>query len=209
MYTWWRDAIREATFENIHTKKVLKGLQFGMILFIISEIMFFFAFFWAFFHSSVAPVYHIGGVWPPKVIVSINTYTIPLTNTIILLMSGATVTWAHNAVMLRSKKRTLIALMSTLILAILFTTFQSFEYLDSPFNISDNVYGSCFYMATGFHGFHVIVGTIALFVSFIRILLNHFTNEHHFGLESAIWYWHFVDTVWLFLFISVYWWQSR
>ena len=209
MYAWWRDIIREATFEDQHTAVVQKGLRLGMILFIVSEIMFFFAFFWAFFHSSVSPTYNIGGVWPPKAINTIDTFTIPLTNTFFLLTSGATVTWSHHALLSRAKKHTLISLILTLILASLFTGLQGLEYINAPFNISDGVYGSCFYLATGFHGFHVFVGTIALFVSFIRIILNHFTNRHHFGFESAIWYWHFVDVVWLFLFISVYWWSNR
>lgn len=209
MYTWWRDIIREGTFENKHSVAVQKGLRLGMTLFIVSEIMFFFAFFWAFFHSSIAPAYNIGGVWPPKAISTIKTFTIPLTNTFLLLTSGAAVTWAHHSLIVRAKKHTLIALISTLVLATLFTCLQGFEYINAPFNISDSIYGSCFYMSTGFHGFHVFVGTIALFVSFIRIILNHFTNKHHFGFESAIWYWHFVDVVWLFLFISVYWWGNK
>jgi cytochrome c oxidase subunit 3 len=209
MYTWWRDIVREATFEDTHTVTVQKGLRLGMILFILSEVVFFSAFFWAFFHSSIAPTYNIGGVWPPKAISTISTYTIPLTNTFILLTSGATVTWAHHALLIRAKKHTLIALIFTLILATLFTCLQGFEYLNAPFNISDGIYGSCFYLATGFHGFHVFIGTIAILVSFIRIILNHFTNKHHFGFEAAIWYWHFVDVVWLFLFINVYWWSNK
>jgi cytochrome c oxidase subunit 3 len=209
MYTWWRDVVREATFEDKHSIAVQKGLRLGMILFIVSEIMFFFAFFWAFFHSSIAPAYSIGGVWPPKAITTISTYTIPLTNTFILLTSGATVTWAHHALIARAKKHTIVALIYTLTLATLFTSLQGFEYVNAPFNISDGVYGSCFYMATGFHGFHVFIGTIALFVSFVRTILNHFTNRHHFGFEAAIWYWHFVDVVWLFLFINVYWWSNK
>jgi cytochrome c oxidase subunit 3 len=209
MYTWWRDIIREATFEDKHTVVVQKGLRLGMILFIVSEIMFFFAFFWAFFHSSIAPTYNIGGVWPPKAISIISTYTIPLTNTFLLLSSGATVTWSHHALLARAKKHTLVSLFLTITLASIFTCLQGLEYVNAPFNISDGVYGSCFFMATGFHGFHVFVGTIALLVSFIRIVLNHFTNKHHFGFESAIWYWHFVDVVWLFLFINVYWWSSK
>lgn len=180
-----------------------------MVLFIISEIMFFFAFFWGFFHSSIAPVFNVGGVWPPKAISIINTYTIPLTNTFFLLTSGITITWAHHALLSRAKKLTIIGLLLTIILAILFTTLQGLEYLNSPFNISDGIYGSCFYLSTGFHGFHVFVGTLALFISLIRLILNHFTNKHHFGFESAIWYWHFVDFVWLFLFINVYWWSSK
>lgn len=208
MYAWWRDVVREATYEDQHTYVVQRGLRLGMVLFIASEVMFFFAFFWAFFHSSLAPAFNIGGVWPPKCIVSMNTYTIPLTNTFILLSSGATVTWAHHAIILNAKKQTLVGLLYTLVLAFLFTYFQGLEYVSAPFNISDGIYGSCFYMATGFHGFHVFVGTVALLVSFIRIVFNHFTNTHHFGFESSIWYWHFVDVVWLFLFINIYWWGN-
>lgn len=209
MYAWWRDIIREATFEDTHTITVQKGLRLGMILFIASEVMFFFAFFWAFFHSSISPTYNIGGVWPPKAISTISTYTIPLSNTFILLTSGATVTWAHHAVLARAKKHSVIALIFTIGLAVLFTALQGLEYINAPFNISDGVYGSCFYMTTGFHGFHVFIGTVALFVSFIRLVLNHFTDKHHFGFEAAIWYWHFVDVVWLFLFINVYWWSNK
>jgi cytochrome c oxidase subunit 3 len=208
MFVWWRDIVREATYEEQHSFVVQRGLRLGMVLFIVSEIMFFFAFFWAFFHSSLAPVHNIGGVWPPKSVLVMDTYTIPLTNTVLLLSSGATVTWSHHAIVLNAKRQTLISLLFTLMLAILFTYFQGLEYVSAPFNISDSVYGSCFYMATGFHGFHVFVGTVALTVSFFRIILNHGTNTHHFGFESAIWYWHFVDVVWLFLFINIYWWGN-
>jgi cytochrome c oxidase subunit 3 len=206
MYTWWRDIIREATFEGHHTFAVQRGLRLGMILFIVSEVMFFFAFFWAFFHSSLSPTFNIGGVWPPEAITTIKTSGIPLTNTFFLLSSGATVTWAHHAVIVRAKKHALISLIFTIILAAIFTMLQGLEYVEAPFNITDSVFGSCFYMATGFHGFHVFIGTCALFVSFLRIVCNHFTSTHHFGFESAAWYWHFVDVVWLFLFITVYWW---
>ena len=208
MYVWWRDIVREATYEEQHTFIVQRGLRLGMVLFIISEVMFFFAFFWAFFHSSLSPVFNVGGVWPPKSIVAMNTYTIPLTNTFLLLSSGATITWSHHAIVLRAKRQTILSLIYTLVLAVLFTYFQGLEYVSAPFNISDSIYGSCFYMATGFHGFHVFVGTVAIFISFVRIVLNHSTNTHHFGFESAIWYWHFVDFVWLFLFINVYWWGN-
>jgi len=193
MYTWWRDVIREATFEDQHTFAVQRGLRLGMILFIVSEIMFFFAFFWAFFHSSLAPVFNIGGVWPPEDISPIQTSGIPLTNTFLLLSSGATVTWAHHAIIVRAKRQAVIGLIFTLFLAILFTSLQGLEYVEAPFCISDSVFGSCFYMATGFHGFHVFIGTLSLFVSLLRIVVNHFTPTHHFGFESAAWYWHFVD----------------
>ena len=206
MYMWWRDIIREATYEEQHTFAVQRGLRLGMILFIVSEIMFFFAFFWAFFHSSLSPAYNIGGIWPPIGIETIQTSGIPLTNTALLLSSGATVTWAHHAIIVRSKKQALIGLILTIILASIFTFFQGVEYFDAPFTISDSVFGSTFYMATGFHGFHVFVGTISLFVAFVRLVFNHMTSTHHFGFESAAWYWHFVDVVWLFLFVTVYWW---
>lgn len=209
MFLWWRDVIREATFEKHHNSVVQKGLRLGVILFIVSEVMFFFSFFWAFFHSSLSPSHNIGAVWPPKAIPPINPFTIPLTNTFILLTSGAAVTWAHHALKIRAKRHTIIALIFTLVLAILFTYLQIIEYINAPFNISDGIYGSCFYMLTGFHGFHVFVGTVALFCSFIRVILNHFTNTHHIGFESAIWYWHFVDVVWLFLFVIVYWWGGH
>jgi cytochrome c oxidase subunit 3 len=206
MYTWWRDVIREATFEEQHSFAVQRGLRLGMILFIVSEVMFFFAFFWAFFHSSLAPVFNIGGTWPPQAISSIPYSGIPLTNTFLLLSSGATVTWAHHAIVVRAKKHSIIALILTIVLAAVFTAFQGFEYVSAPFSISDSVFGSCFYMATGFHGFHVFVGTVSLFVSLMRCIYLHYTNTHHFGFESSAWYWHFVDVVWLFLFIAVYWW---
>ena len=206
MYLWWRDIVREATFEEQHTFAVQRGLRLGMVLFIVSEVMFFFAFFWAFFHSSLVPSPSIGGVWPPTSILPIESVGIPLTNTFLLLSSGATVTWAHHAIISRFKKQAVVSLLLTIILAIVFTILQVLEYCEAAFTISDSVFGSCFYMATGFHGFHVFIGTVCLLVSLIRLVLNHFTETHHFGFESAAWYWHFVDVVWLFLFIAIYWW---
>jgi cytochrome c oxidase subunit 3 len=208
MYVWWRDIVREGSFEGQHTFIVQKGLRIGMILFIVSEIMFFFAFFWAFFHSSFSPVPEIGGVWPPKEITLINPWEIPLLNTVLLLSSGATVTWAHHAIIAGDKKNALLSLLITILFAIIFTLFQLFEYFNSPFSISDSVYGSTFYLTTGFHGFHVFVGTCFLTVCLFRLYNYHFTRTHHFGFEAAAWYWHFVDVVWLFLFITVYWWGS-
>jgi len=208
MFCWWRDIIREGTFEGQHTKSVQTGLRMGVLLFIVSEIMFFFAFFWAFFHSSFNPNLAIGGVWPPAYITTLDPWQIPLLNTCLLLSSGASVTWAHHAIVGGSKFQASIALIITVILAVIFTGLQGFEYATAPFTISDGVYGSCFYLATGFHGFHVIIGTLFLMVCFFRLYLNHFTREHHFGFEAAAWYWHFVDVVWLFLFITVYWWGS-
>jgi cytochrome c oxidase subunit 3 len=205
---WWRDVVREATYEGHHTKRVQRGLRMGIGLFIVSEIIFFFAFFWAFFHSSLAPVYSIGGVWPPVGIEPINPWGIPFLNTLILLCSGFTLTWAHHALLAGGKKQSLIALGVTLSLAVIFTSLQAFEYKTASFSISDGIYGSVFYIATGFHGFHVLIGTIFLIVCTLRLIINHFSRTHHFGFEAAAWYWHFVDVVWLFLFVCIYWWGS-
>ena len=205
---WWRDVVREATYEGNHTLKVQKGLRLGISLFIVSEIIFFFAFFWAFFHSSLAPVFSIGGVWPPIGINVIDPWGVPFLNTLLLLCSGFTLTWAHHALVAKGKQQSLIALGFTLILALVFTSLQAFEYNTAPFSICDGIYGSVFYIATGFHGFHVIVGTIFLGVCAFRLILNHFTPTHHIGFEAAAWYWHFVDVVWLFLFVCIYWWGS-
>lgn len=155
--------------------------------------MFFFSLFWAFFHSSLAPATGIGGVWPPVAITTMNTWTIPLSNTFLLITSGVTLTWSHHALFARSKEQCVKASVITLVLALFFTQLQVFEYINASFNMSDGIYGSCFYMLTGSHGLHVFVGTLALFVGFFRLSINHYTNEHHFGLEAAIWYWHFVD----------------
>jgi len=208
MTVWWRDVIREATFNGHHTKTVQIGLRFGMILFILSEVVFFFAFFWAFFHASLSPAVEIGSVWPPTGINPFNPWGVPLLNTLILLLSGATVTWAHHEIIVGRKEPAKLALFLTVALAITFTAFQIYEYIEATFTISDGVYGSTFFMATGFHGFHVIIGTIFLTVCFFRLGKNHFTKRHHFGFEAAAWYWHFVDVVWLFLFVSVYWWGN-
>ena len=206
---WWRDVVREGTYEGRHTLKVQKGLRMGISLFIVSEIIFFFAFFWAFFHSSLAPVFSIGGVWPPVGIGTINPWGVPFLNTLLLLCSGFTLTWAHHALVSGGKKQSLIALAFTLGLALVFTSLQAFEYLTANFSISDGIYGSVFYLTTGFHGFHVLIGTVFLFVCSLRLFKNHFSRSHHIGFEAAAWYWHFVDVVWLFLFISIYWWGGK
>ncbi len=208
MFCWWRDIVREGTFEGQHTKSVQAGLRLGVILFIVSELMFFVAFFWAFFHSSFNPSPAIGGVWPPVFLATLDPWKVPLLNTILLLSSGASVTWAHHAIVLGDKDKACIALIITIVLAVIFTALQGYEYASAPFTIADGIYGSTFYMATGFHGFHVFIGTTFLTVCLIRLYNNHFTREHHFGFEAAAWYWHFVDVIWLFLFISIYWWGS-
>jgi len=209
MYTWWRDIVREATYEGQHTNQVQIGLRSGMVLFILSEVMFFFGFFWAFFHSALAPVPEIGSLWPPLGITTIDAWGIPLLNTILLLSSGATVTWAHHAIVCGDGINAERALYITLILALFFTSLQGLEYLEATFTISDSVYGSTFFLATGFHGLHVIIGTIFLMVGTVRLRNHHFTKQHHFGFEAAAWYWHFVDVVWLFLFVVIYWWGGK
>nr|AFP16899.1 cytochrome c oxidase subunit III [Peploptera acromialis] len=207
-FQWWRDISREGTFQGHHTMKVTLGLRWGMILFIVSEVFFFISFFWSFFHSSLSPSIELGLLWPPKGIETFNPLEIPLLNTMILLTSGLTVTWAHHSLMENNYNSALQGLILTVLLGIYFTILQGFEYIEAPFTIADSVYGSTFFMATGFHGLHVIIGTSFLFICLIRLYLNHFSSIHHFGFEAAAWYWHFVDVVWLFLYISIYWWGS-
>lgn len=205
-FLWWRDIVRESTYEGHHTNIVQLGLRYGMLLFIVSEVMFFFAFFWAFFAAALAPIIEIGSIWPPKGIEPFNPIEVPLLNTLLLLCSGATVTYAHHAITAGNKVEAVFGLILTIVLAIIFTSFQGFEYVSAPFNISDGIFGSTFYMATGFHGFHVLIGTIFLTVCLIRLINNQFSVQHHFGFEAAAFYWHFVDVVWLFLYIAVYFW---
>lgn len=208
MIAWWRDVIREATYQGHHTLVVQKGLRIGMLLFILSEVCFFFSFFWAFFHSSLAPAIEIGAIWPPVGIQVFNPFEVPLLNTAILLSSGATVTWSHHALVSGNRKDSILALILTVVLGLIFTGFQGLEYYEATFSIADSVYGSTFFVATGFHGLHVIIGTCFLIVCLIRLINHQFTKHHHNGYEASIWYWHFVDYVWIFLFISIYWWGS-
>uniref|UniRef100_A0AB39A6T0 Cytochrome c oxidase subunit 3 n=1 Tax=Cryptochironomus defectus TaxID=2582960 RepID=A0AB39A6T0_9DIPT len=206
MIQWWRDISREGTFQGLHTLPVTLGLRWGMILFIISEVFFFVSFFWAFFHSSLSPTIELGKIWPPMGIFAFNPFQVPLLNTAILLSSGVTVTWAHHALMEGNHSQMTQGLFFTILLGIYFTALQAYEYIEAPFTIADAVYGSTFFMATGFHGLHVLIGTTFLTVCLLRHLQNHFSKNHHFGFEAAAWYWHFVDVVWLFLYISIYWW---
>nr|YP_009331772.1 cytochrome c oxidase subunit III [Glyptocidaris crenularis]APH07349.1 cytochrome c oxidase subunit III [Glyptocidaris crenularis] len=208
MVNWWRDIIREATFQGSHTAIVENGLRYGMILFITSEVCFFFAFFWAFFHSSLAPSVEIGVAWPPTGITPLNPFLVPLLNTAVLLSSGVTITWCHHSILASNRTEAIQALFLTVTLGLYFTALQAWEYIDAPFTIADSVYGSTFFVATGFHGLHVIIGTTFLFVCFIRLISSHFSAHHHFGFEAAAWYWHFVDVVWLFLYVCIYWWGS-
>nr|AFQ62124.1 cytochrome c oxidase subunit III [Trinodes hirtus] len=208
MYQWWRDITRESTFQGNHTFTVTMGLRWGMILFITSEILFFVSFFWAFFHSSLSPTHELGMNWPPKSVEIFNPTHIPLLNTLILLSSGITVTWTHHSLMQNNSNQATKSLSITIILGIYFSMLQGYEYMEAPFTMADSVYGSSFFMATGFHGMHVLIGTSFLTVCLIRLQKNHFSQTHHFGFEAAAWYWHFVDIVWLFLYISMYWWGS-
>lgn len=205
---WWRDTIRESTFEGNHTYKVQLGLRYGVILFIVSEIMLFVSFLWAFFHSSLSPTFDLGCCWPPSGIRIVGFHEIPLLNTMLLLLSGITITWSHHAICIGLRKEFILSLGVTVLLAFLFTLLQTWEYVVSSFNITDSVYGSIFFLLTGLHGVHIIAGSIFLIVCIIRGLRYHFTTTHHFGFEAAAWYWHFVDVVWLFLFIVVYWWGN-
>ncbi len=217
MFVWWRDVIREAEVEGHHTPVVQLGLRYGMALFICSEVMFFVAFFWAFFESSLFPkeLPHdifaqtfAGGVWPPAGIETFDPFGLPFMNTLILLLSGVTVTWAHHALREGDRDGLIKGLGYTILLGLLFTGVQAYEYGHATFTFTGGIYGSTFYMATGFHGFHVIIGTTFLIVCFFRARKGHFKPDHHFGFEAAAWYWHFVDVVWLFLFCCIYWWGA-
>jgi cytochrome c oxidase subunit 3 len=215
MFAWWSDTIKEA-HEGHHTKVVSLHLRYGMIMFIASEVMFFVAWFWAFFDASLfsgeaiqaSRVVHTGGVWPPKGIEVLDPLHLPLYNTIILLLSGTTVTWAHHALLHGDRKGLVNGLTLTIILGVIFSCVQAYEYAHAPFTFKDSIYGATFFMATGFHGFHVLIGTIFLTVCLVRALKGHFTPQQHFGFEAAAWYWHFVDVVWLFLFACIYVWAS-
>ncbi|WP_436642907.1 cytochrome c oxidase subunit 3 [Microbaculum sp. FT89] len=216
MLSWWRDVIREAEVEGHHTPVVQLHLRYGMILFIASEVMFFVAWFWAYFDASLftgeaiqySRVEATGGVWPPKGIETFDPWHLPLLNTLILLTSGTTVTWAHHALLNNDRNGLKWGLITTVILGLLFTCVQAFEYAHADFSFAGNIYGATFYMATGFHGAHVIIGTVFLLVCLFRALAGHFKPDHHFGFEAAAWYWHFVDVVWLFLFACIYVWGA-
>lgn len=212
MWVWWRDVIKEAVVEKAHSPITKIGLRYGMALFISSEVMFFVAFFWAFFASSLFPNDAIGNIWPPANVVPIPAFDLPFLMTMILLLSGCTVTWAHHAILEGKQEEATKALFITVALGIAFTLFQGYEYMHATFRFSaehgGNIYSSAFYMATGFHGFHVLVGSAFLVVCLFRNMKGHFTPKSHFGFEAAAWYWHFVDVVWLFLFTAVYWWGN-
>ncbi len=207
MYSWWANVIAEAHAGD-HTPVVQLHLRYGMILFIASEVMFFVGWFWAFFDFSLFPsqLAPIEGMFPSKGIEVMNAFELPLLNTLILLCSGTTVTWAHHALIHGDREGLKKGLWLTVILGLLFSSIQAYEYAHAPFPFGGSPYSSAFYMATGFHGFHVLVGTIFLIVNLVRAYKGHFTPRQHFGFEAAAWYWHFVDVVWLFLFVAIYVW---
>lgn len=205
---WWRDVIKESNTPGLHTSAVQKGLKIGMGLFIASEVMFFVAFFWGYFHSALFPVEVTGFTWPPKNIKPLDPFEWPYLNTLILLLSGTAVTWAHHSLVENQMVTAIKGLWIAVGLGLTFSCVQAFEYHHASFHFKDGIYPSTFYMATGFHGFHVIVGTIFLAVCLYRLKKRELTADHHVGFEAAAWYWHFVDVVWLFLFVSIYWWGS-
>jgi heme/copper-type cytochrome/quinol oxidase subunit 3 len=207
MLGWWMDIAREAVLQGFHTTRVQRGLRLGMVLFIVSEGMLFFSLFWAFFHSSLSPSIEIDQ-WPPAGYWVVIPWNLPLLNTGLLLTSGATATWSHYLLLCGNLGYTFSVLLITIVLGCVFMFVQIFEYIDSPFAISDGVFGSVYFLTTGFHGFHVFVGTVFLIVCLIRIFRQELTRDHHVGFECALWYWHFVDVVWLFLFLVVYWWGA-
>jgi len=221
MFGWWSEVVKESRAGD-HTPVVSIGLRYGMILFIASEVMFFVAWFWMFFEmalfhevrtaSSLEEVRQAWGSWPPAGVETLDPWHFPLINTLTLLTSGTTVTWAHHAIQTGDRKGAKIALALTVLLGLMFTSIQAYEYREilaenlffNPAAASSGLYGSAFFMATGFHGFHVIIGTIFLIVCLIRLMAGRFTPKKHFGFEAAAWYWHFVDVVWLFLFAFIY-----
>ncbi len=232
MAGWWRDVVRESVVKGDHTPVVKLHLRYGMILFIASEVMFFVAWFWAYFNASLFPQDVGLHGWPPEGIATFDPWHLPLINTLILLTSGTTVTWAHHAIQTGDRSGAVQGLLITVILGVCFTALQAYEYSHAAFTFGfvgletapleaerfvslanpdgnlNAIYGSTFFMATGFHGFHVIVGTIFLTVCLFRAIAGHFTPERHFGFEAAAWYWHFVDVVWLFLFAAIYVWGA-
>jgi cytochrome c oxidase subunit 3 len=216
MFGWWSDVVAESQAGD-HTPVVRIGLRYGFIMFIMSEVMFFVAWFWAFFKNALYPMGPqspaIDGVWPPVGIETFDPWHLPLINTLILLCSGCAATWAHHALAHENNRKDLVnGLILAIVLGLIFTVFQAYEYSHAAFTLGkdavaeNSIYPSTFFLATGFHGFHVIIGTIFLAICLARALKGHFTPDRHIGFEAAAWYWHFVDVVWLFLFASIYVW---
>nr|BCR02910.1 cytochrome oxidase subunit 3 [Riccardoella tokyoensis] len=207
MMLWWKDVIRESLMQGQHQQIVMNSLKMGMIMFIMSEMMLFTSFFWAYFHSSLNPSMEIGMIWPPMSINSFNPINVPLLNTIILISSGISITWSHHMLMTNNKKESLKSMLITLMLGMTFSMLQIMEYMQSNFSMPDSVYGSTFFLSTGFHGMHVLIGTMFLLTCYMRMNKNSMSSNHMISFEMAAWYWHFVDIVWLFLYLSIYWWS--
>nr|YP_009236617.1 cytochrome c oxidase subunit III [Hormaphis betulae]AMJ17082.1 cytochrome c oxidase subunit III [Hormaphis betulae] len=205
---WWRDIIRESTFQGNHNFYIMNLIKFSMILFIISEMFLFISFFWNFLHNSLSPSIELGLNWPPKNINFFNPMLIPLLNTIILLTSSFTITLSHFYLLNNNKKKTTMFMNLTIILSVYFLLLQMLEYKEATFTFSDSVFGASFYMATGFHGMHVMIGMMFLSINLLRIINMHFSFIHHISFELAAWYWHFIDIIWLFLYMTFYWWNN-
>nr|AXR86030.1 cytochrome c oxidase subunit 3 [Telenomus sp. ZCS-2018] len=207
MFQWWRDTSRESTFQGFHSNYVMNGIKLGMILFIVSEVFFFISFFWAYFHMFLAPSVEIGQSWPPMGMKMniLDPYDLPLLNTIILISSGMFLSVAHYSIIKKKNYNANFCMFFTILLGVIFTFIQKHEYSHASFSIFSSSYGATFFMMTGFHGIHVIIGTIFIVISYMRLMMHNFSNTHHIGFEASAWYWHFVDVVWLLLFLFVYW----
>nr|AKE49629.1 cytochrome c oxidase subunit III [Liposcelis nr. bostrychophila AZ] len=203
---WARDILRESVYQGNHTSKVMASLKYGMLLFISSEIMFFLSFFWTFFHSSLNPDCSLGYMWPSWGVRAVSPLSIPLLNTLILISSGVTITYSHHMMLAHNWEFSIKWTIYTILLGVYFTILQGLEYKFTSFTMMDSIYGSIFFMSTGFHGFHVILGTIFISLSLMRLIKLEYSNSHHLMFEFSCWYWHFVDLVWLFLFLFIYWW---
>ena len=208
IYYWSKDIIIEGTYKGEHTEKVQKGLNMGFILFVISEVFVFVGLFFAYFYNALVPAIEIGSIWPAIGIKTIEYKAIPLLNTIILLCSGFSITACHNFLELRDYKKSIKYLIITIILGIIFIYYQYIEYKNCSFTITDSVFGSSFFILTGCHGLHIIIGTIFLFLTLLRLRKSHFSNHHHIQFSSAAIYWHFLDAVWLCLYLILYCWVS-
>jgi len=205
-FFWFFDIVQEATYVGHHTLAVRAGLRYGFLLFIVSEIMLFFGFFWAFFHASYSPSILLGYDWPPTGVTEIPVFEFPLFNTALLSISGLSITWAHRGIAIGSFSHSIDAFLITIFLGFFFVLLQMYEYYEASFDISDSIYGTTFYTLTGLHGMHVIIGASFITICFIRLLRRHYLTNHYLGFIFAVWYWHFVDVVWIILFLSVYCW---
>jgi len=205
---WFLDISREAVIDGFHSQIVRNGIKLGFLFFIVSEIMLFFGFFWAFFHASLSPSIEIGSIWPPRGLNAIAIFEFPLYNTFLLIISGFSVTWAHRGICLGFFRNAIDGLLLTICLGLFFILLQGLEYYDSTFNLSDGVYTCVFFLLTGLHGLHVIIGVIFLFGCLVSLFSNSFLDTHYLRFILAVWYWHFVDIVWILLFLTLYCWGS-